>query len=111
MKYKYTKEMREISGMGGGYEQACREMVLAGLEWLEKNPTAKLGWKVFKNVYGLTPDKTPDTEKMVDYMVDKSGGDATGAMVQATLSHIWFIKNNGWEKYENEMKLKINNLL
>lgn len=104
MKKKYTDKMREISGMGGGYEGACRNMVLAGLTWLKKHPKAKLGWKTFKNVYGLTPDKTPDTEKMVDYMVDKGAkGDATGAMVQATLGHVMFIKKNGWKKYKKKM--------
>lgn len=104
MKYKFTDKM-DISGMGGGYEEACKAMVLKGLEWLEKHPKADIGWKEFKNIYGLTTDETPDTEKMIDYMVKKGAkGDATGAMVQATLSHVMFIHKNGWDKYQKELE-------
>ena len=39
-KYVYTDNMSEISGFGGGYEAACRAMVVAGLEHLDANPQA-----------------------------------------------------------------------
>jgi len=39
-KYKYTDDMGEISGFGGGYEQTCRNMVIAGIESFESSPEA-----------------------------------------------------------------------
>ena len=36
-KYAFTPEMREISGFGGDYEQTCRNMLAAGLRWLDEH--------------------------------------------------------------------------
>lgn len=102
-KYVYTKEMSEISGFGGGYESACRAMVVAGLEWCDKNPDCDLSYKTLKNVYGLTSDESPDMKTVQDEMLKAAGGDCTGAMMQACMSHLMFIRKNGWDKYVAEM--------
>jgi len=98
--------MREISGFGGGYEQTCRDMVLAGVEWLEKNPNVDPKFKGYKNVFGLILKDNVDAKKLSKVVVGASGGDCTGAMHQAAISHILFIKKNGWKKYVKEMERK-----
>lgn len=99
-KYQFTKEMGEISGFGGSYEEACRKMIIAGVEWLDQNPSADLSYKEFKNIYGITTDESEDVKKLQKTMADILGEDGpTGAMMQACLGHISFIKKNGWEKY------------
>lgn len=103
MKREYTEKMGEISGFGGGYEQACRKMVLGGLDWLDKNPEANPVFQEFKNVYGVTTGENDDMKNMQSAMFEASGKDCTGAMMQACTSHILFIKKNGWEKYVDEM--------
>ena len=35
----------EISGFGGGYEQACRDMTKAGVLWLRKHPEELAKWR------------------------------------------------------------------
>ncbi len=104
VKYQFTDEMGEISGFGGGYEQACRKMIIAGLEWCDKHPNADLKYKEFKNVTGLTFDESPDMLLMQEAMVAIVNNDCTGAMMQAVMNHIMFIRTNGWNKYVEEMK-------
>lgn len=103
MERKYTEEMREISGFGGGYEETCRNMVLAALDWLDENPEADLSYKTFKQVYGLTTDESDDMKTMQGVMVKAANNDCTGAMMQATCAHVMFIRKEGWEKYVEEM--------
>jgi hypothetical protein len=102
---KFTKEMREISGMGGSYEQCCRDMVIAGANWLKNNPDKNPEWKTFKNVFGLTTDENEDAKELENILLEASGDDCTGAMMQAAMSHVGFIKLNGWDKYVEQMKL------
>ncbi len=35
MEYQFTKEMREISGFGGGYEDCCRRMILSHVDLID----------------------------------------------------------------------------
>lgn len=102
MKYDYSKVNREISGFGGGYEKACRKMVVAGLKWWDAHPNADVSYKEYKNIYGLTTGESDDCKKMEEAML-KVVNDCSGAMMQAAKSHIMFIHKNGWEKYVEEM--------
>ena len=104
IKYKYTNKCNEISGFGGSYEDACRKMVIAGMEYLDNNPDAKITFKTYKNIYGVTFDESEDCEKMQKIMIDATGGDCTGAMMQACLQHIKYAQINGWDKYISEME-------
>ena len=102
-KYKFTGDMGEISGFGGGYEQTCRNMVIAGVEWLDAVPDAAPIFKVFKEVYGLIAEDNEDAKELTKAVVAAADGDCTGAMHQAAISHCLFIRKNGWEKYVEEM--------
>ena len=97
-KYQFTDKMGEISGFGGGYEEACRAMVVAGLEWCDKHPKADISYKEYKNIYGLTTGESDDCKKMEDAMSAVNDG-CSGAQMQACKSHIMFIRKNGWDKY------------
>jgi hypothetical protein len=105
-KYNYTESMCEISGFGGGYEMTCRNMVIAGLEWLDSHPEAKISYGEYKNVYGLTTNESPDCKILQDEMLKASGNDCTGAMMQACLGHVMYAYKNGWGKYVEKMTEK-----
>lgn len=100
-KYTYTEDMAEISGFGGTYESACRNMVIAGLEWWDEHPNADPKFQGYKNVYGVINDQNKDAKDLSNAVV-KACEDCTGAMHQAVISHILRIRHVGWEQYCKE---------
>jgi len=104
--FVYPEGSREISGFGGGYEEACRNMVVAGMEWLKENPDANPTFKQYKNVYGITADENTDMKNMQNTMNEAIGNEASGAMMQASTNHVLYAHKNGWEKYIEEMTEK-----
>jgi hypothetical protein len=102
--YKYTETCREISGFGGGYEDACRNMVIAGMEWLDSHKDANPTFDQFQNIYGLTTNENADMESMQSAMNKVIDDGASGAMMQASTSHVLYALKNGWEKYIEEME-------
>jgi hypothetical protein len=104
-KIKSIKNIIEISGFGKytKYEKACQDMLQAGYVFLESCKEGNLKAKVYKNVYGIfTP--TSKKAKLLGEAVTKSHPDCTGAMFQAVMQHLFFIGNNGVEKWEKEIK-------
>ena len=108
MSYSYTDDMDEISGFGGEYEEACRKMVIAGVEWCDAHPNAVLDYKIYSGIYGVTTDETPDTKEMQKVMNDSTGNGCSGAMMQCTMGHVLHIREVGWDKYVEEMKTEKN---
>lgn len=105
-KYQYTPEMDEISGMGGGYEQVCRNMVIAGIEWADAKGDADPQYKEYENIYGITTGENADAKELQSAMFKAADNDCTGAMMQAAMSHVMFVLKNGWDKYVAEMAKK-----
>lgn len=105
MKYKYTSEMREISGFGNGYEDACRNMVVVGLEWLDEHKSSDPKATESPQIFGMTFDENEDMQDLQNAM-SEAVEDCTGAMMHACTNHVMYIKNNGWEKYVEEMTEK-----
>lgn len=103
--FSYTRNSREISGFGGGYEKACRDMVIAGMQWLDQHPKAKIKFATYSGVMGLITNESPDCEKMQKAMLKVNDG-CSGAQMQACLTHIMFAHKNGWDKYVKEMEKK-----
>jgi len=101
-KYPWTDNMGEISGFGGGYESACRDMVYAGLAWLDAHPGADLKASTYRNVYGILNPESDDA-KALEKAVTSACPDCSGAMHQATMSACMFIARNGWPKYVEAM--------
>ncbi len=101
-KYEFKPGMAEISGFGGDYEQACRNMLAAGLEWLDAHPNADLRFRHVPQVFGIVLPTTSDT-KALSEAVSKAIPGCSGAMHHAVINHLMFIKGNGWDKYCEEM--------
>ena len=102
--YKYTDKCNEISGLGGSYEEACRKMVIAGLEWFDNNKEADPKFHGFKNVFGLIIEDNEEAEKLTKHMNEACNGEATGGMMQCCLDHVKYAKHNGWDKYIEAME-------
>jgi hypothetical protein len=105
-KYQYTPAMDEISGFGGGYEETCRKMVIAGVEWADKKGNANPTWKESPQVTGITIDENDDAKELQKVMCEASGNDCTGAMMQACMNHVLYVMKNGWDKYVETMSKK-----
>lgn len=115
VKYEWKPLMGEISGFGGTYEEGCRVMLIAALEWLDTNPDAKPEYKGYKDVYGICEETNKDAEAMSRAMMDAPYTDsdgtvttigaygATGAMHQACVSAALFVKKHGWDEYVRQM--------
>jgi hypothetical protein len=98
-KYKWSAEMREISGFGGGYEATCRAMVSAGMEWFEKNPNADPKFHGFEGITGIIDEDNEDAKQLTKAVIAASAGDCTGAMHQFSIGHVLMAKKLGWENY------------
>ena len=101
-RYAYPPNAREISGMGGGYEAACRAMVIAGLEWWDAHPDARPSYRGLENVMGICIDNNDDAREM-DKVILAAVEDCTGAMHQAAIETIMWVRKNGWAKYIETM--------
>lgn len=102
-KYVFEEGMAEISGMGGGYEQACRDMLKAGLDYWDKHPKLNPKFREYEGIYGIISEDNKDAEVLSKVVVDVVG-DCTGAMHQAVITSIFIIRKNGWKKYAEGMK-------
>lgn len=85
-KYPWTSEMGEVSGFGGGYEAACRDMIYSGLAVLEANS-----------------DPGP---RSLDKALSDACPDCSGAMHGAALNACKFIQANSWPN-ANQFSLAI----
>ena len=103
MTCEWTDEMGEISGFGGDYEAACRNMVRAGVKWFDEHPESEPQFHGYKNITGIIVDDNDDARSLSVAIVDACH-DCSGAMHQAAVSHVLAIKRLGWEKYSEEMK-------
>ena len=103
-KYSYTDDMAEISGFGGGYEATCRAMVVAGLKWFDEHPGASPEFRGYSGIYGVINEENSDAKELTKAVIEASGGDCTGAMHQATISHILWIHNHSWDQYAAESR-------
>jgi hypothetical protein len=101
---QWTDDMGEISGFGGDYEACCRAMVLAGIKWVDENPSADPHYKGFKNVYGLVMEDNDDAKALTKAIIDAAAGEATGAMHQASVGHVLAYKRLGWDEYSKQLR-------
>ena len=99
----YDSEMGEISGFGGGYEETCRKMALAGMQWFDEHPDADPKFHGYRGITGVISEDNDDAKALTDAIMAASGGDCTGAMHQACVSHALAYKRLGWDGYRAEM--------
>jgi len=98
----WTDDMDEISGFGGGYEAACRAMVIAGLEWFDDHPESAPTFQTYEHVIGVSTPMT-DCAKKLETAMSNAGGDVTGAMMQVTTNHVLWIHAHSWKEYHDSM--------
>lgn len=94
-KHEFTPDMREIGGFGGRHEAMCQEMMLAGLDWLDTHPDAKLTPAPGKRV-------SPDFRALRKAVAKVAPG-ATGAMVDVAWQHAYYAHLHGWDAYVTKM--------
>ena len=108
-KYIWTEDMGEISGFGGNYEEACRAMLLFGVEWLDQNPQANPEFQGYQGVFGIARSNNKDAQELDKAIqagadsIDPNGG-MTGAMYQAVVERLLYIKKNGWKDFQEKMR-------
>jgi len=108
-KYDFTEDMDEISGFGGPYEDCCRLGLKLGCEWLDEHPNANLELKTFQEIFGICEPNTSDAKALSDHVcqgVERILGEEwglSGAMHQAIMMALLYIKGNGWEAYKLAM--------
>jgi hypothetical protein len=102
MIHEFSDDMDEISGMGGDYEEACRLMVVAGVDWMERHEDADPKFYEYEGVTGIIGENNEDATELVEHMLHAlpdNGDNATGAMVHVTVAHVIWISKNGWDAY------------
>ena len=98
MTYRHTSEMGQISGFGGGYEEACQDMLEAGVCWLAHHPTKDLAVKYYPNAYGLLSAESDSAKELEKVILDANPG-CSGAQHQTVMMRLGYIATNGWAAY------------
>lgn len=112
-----TKEFEwpfEISGFGGGYEQACRDMAKAGALWLREHPEELAKWRKGRDEFKkdnpgrpFPPNLQMASEKDFEAAILKACNDCTGAMFAYSKGHAIGIFERDWDAYvEDVMKAR-----
>lgn len=100
---KWDEAMGEISGFGGGYEATCRAMVLAGIQWIDEHPEAQPRFQGNSQIYGIILEDNQDAKDLTEAIIAASGGDCTGAMHHASVSHVLAYQRLGWDEYKRQL--------
>lgn len=101
-KYAWQPDMAEISGLGGNYEAACRDMLCAGLEWLDAHPNAN------PQFGRRTSEDNADAQALSAAvtsapLVSTPETSCTGAMHHAVINACLWIRKHSWDEYVTEM--------
>lgn len=103
--FHWTEDMRQISGFGGGYERTCRAMVSAGCKWWSEHSEADPQFHGYKGVYGVIAEDNDDAKTLSKVVEEASNGDCSGAMHQASISHVMAWRHLGsWIAYQGKMR-------
>ena len=110
MNYTHTKEMGEISGFGGDYEECCQRMLDAAVRHLlETRPESDPKFYGRKEIYGVIVEGNDDARELSSIVKRAATEDGkhpewgcTGAQHQAVVMRALWIKAHGWEKYKEE---------
>lgn len=103
--FEWTEDMRDISGFGGGYERACRQMISQGCAWWAAHPDADPKFHRFKDVMGLCFEDNDDARSLTEAINENIEGGPSGAMHQAAVSHVFTWRREGsWTAYQALMR-------
>lgn len=99
-RWHFDEGMDEISGFGGGYEQGCRDLLLAGGEWADRNVAIA---KAITSQFEVPKD--------MEAAMLAACPDCSGAMFGTCLSHIVWVMNHTWGEYVGQMRERLQNRL
>ena len=112
--YKHLPGMGEISGLGGGYEDTCQQMLHNGVKFLIKLAENKnkddIDFTLRQTsedspiqIFGVCTIEGEDG-KALEKAVMEEIGDATGAMHHTVMQRLLWIAGSGWDAYCEELK-------
>lgn len=104
--YEWNDEMGRVATATEddvGYEDAVRDMILAGAAWVDENPDADPTFTVAESAPGAISMENDDAwdlaNAMCDHIEDKGHDSPSGYMIQIAASHVLRIKRDGWDAY------------
>jgi hypothetical protein len=98
-RYEWTDEMDEISGFGGEYEESCRQMVTAGLKWLERNDGPATEFSMGDNVFARIDEEAEATDELRTHMASAVDMDPSPSMLHLCVKHTLYAHEIGFEAY------------
>lgn len=102
--FEWTEDMAEVSGFGGGYERACRQMISQGCAWWAVHPEADPKFHGYKGVYGICAEDNDDAKALSEAICAGDIG-PSGAMHQAAVTHVFHWRKLGsWIAYQHSMR-------
>jgi len=96
--------MAEISGLGGEYERTCREMVTAGVRWLEQNDGPTVQFSESENVTVRIDDGNGVKEELRAHMVESVDVEPTASMLHVSMKHSLYADGIGWDAYVSRLE-------
>lgn len=105
-KYAWRDGMGEISGFGGGYEEACRTMLRAGLRWLDAHPDADPKFHGYAGIIGVIAEDNEDAKEL-SKVVGDAVPDCSGAMHQVVVKTCLYVRKHGWDAYCAAMSKRV----
>lgn len=88
-----TMKRVDISGFSGPYENACQTMLQRWLKWAEDKTLDDLFPKQDNGKRSLSKAVRPELSKLIEDIAP------SGAMFGATLSHLAYIKDKGYDAW------------
>jgi hypothetical protein len=101
-KYQYTDKCRKMFCYGQVYEDACRRMVIAGMEWLDEHPDADIKIDTYNRIFDMTVPMADDIKKLEDVMSASAECGNAGNVIQDTVNHVLYARKIGWDAYIRE---------
>jgi len=104
LQYEWNDEMDEVSGLGGEYEEACREMIAAGLQWLEDNDGPVVKFSGGQNVTARIGPAAGEIDDLREHMASVVEFDVTPSMLHVCVKHALYAYDIGWLSYTTRME-------
>lgn len=96
--------MGELSGFGDGYEDLCRAMLRAGLQWLDDHPNVV----VIRGIDGVLGfaggDPDDDVNGLLALLYEAGGSKTSVRMVEVVTHALGYVLDNGWPAFVVAMK-------
>jgi len=106
VKYEWTEDMGEISQFGGAYEECCRDMLFAALEWFDEHPGAERLFTGSADPFRVMHGENEEARSLSEAIrkAAKARGGATEAMFRFTLHVALVVQEDGWEAFQEAMR-------